>query len=90
MGVGVIGPAVPRGAVEVEILDQVDTPDDRRPELPVRGEDPIGLLEGERAADLSGLLADQRWIHGQLTLALERRGLQVGPSGEGHQPKELA
>src|SRR5919197_4053585 len=89
MGVRVVRPAVPRGPIEVEVLDEVDAPNDGRSQLAVGGEDPVRLLQSERAPALGGLLADQRGIDGQLALALEGGGLEVRPAGPGHQPVQL-
>ena len=86
----VVGPAVPGRPVEVKVFAQVDAADHRRPELAVRGEDPVLLGQGERRPDLRGLLSDQRRVHGQLALPLERRRLEVGPPDQRHQPVQRA
>ena len=90
MRVGVVRAAVPGGAVEVEIFDQVHASHHRGAELPVGREDPVGFLQGVRAPHLRRLLADEGRIDRQLSLALERRRLDVGPTCQGHQAIEVS
>ena len=61
--VGVVGPAVPRGPGEVQVLDEVHAADHGRPELAVRREDVVLRLERERAPHLGRLLPDERRVY---------------------------
>jgi hypothetical protein len=76
--------------VEQEVAHQVHPADEGAGHLAIGREDEVVLGQGVGAADLGGLLAQQRGVHGQLALALERRGLEVGPPGQHHQAVQLA
>src|SRR4249920_1043813 len=86
----VVRTAVPRPAVVLEVLDDVDAPHDRRRELAERGEHEVVGAERERAADLRRLLALERRVDREFALALERPAFAVQPSRTDHQPQELA
>ena len=79
----VVRTAVPRPAVVLEVLDDVDASHDRRRELAERREHEVVGTERERAADLRRLLALERRVDGELALALERPALAVEPPRHG-------
>ena len=64
--------------------------DERHRQLPERREDEIVGPQGERRADLGGLLALERGIDGQLALALQRHAFAVQPAGEHHPAQQLS
>ena len=85
----VVRPAVPRSPVEPQVVHEVDAAHERHGHLPIGREHEVLALQRERAADLRCLLPDERRVHGELALALQRRGLEVGAARHDHQPQDL-
>ena len=74
----------------LDVLDRVHAPYQRHRQLPERREDEIVGPEREGRANLRGLLAFERWVDGQLALALQRHALPVQPSGQDHPAQQLS
>jgi hypothetical protein len=83
---GVLDAAVPGSPMKVHVLHQVDASDHGDADLPVRGKHEVLFGQGVGAADLGGLLTQQRGIHRQLSLPLQRGALQIDLTGERHVP----
>ena len=87
---GSYGPPCHVPAVVLDVLDGVDAPDQRDRQLAERREDEVVGPQGERRADLGGLLTLERRIDGELALPLERHALAVQATREHHPAQQLS
>jgi hypothetical protein len=85
-----VPPALVDTTEEAQELQRVDAPAPRDAVLAVGREDVVLRLQRAARADLSGLLTEELGPDAELTVALERRGLDVDPTGERHVAEQAA